>query len=160
MKQLLAILSAALVSVSAIAAGNEFAFDVQVTKNGALITKMSAVAAENVTTPLTAVREITYIASASRKEGGEINLVPGIVKTGFSGTFYPSVEPSGKIKARVTMDISDLKGMPMVAIGDGLNIQMPDLETQHLDQELTFDKSAPVTLGMGDYTIQIMATKL
>lgn len=159
-KTLLAILLSTMTITALAADATLIKFDVTVTKDGKTITQSSLTTQDGQVVPLEALTEHTYRAQASRVKDGKINITPGTFKTGFFASLKPEVQKDGKINADILIDVSDLIVMKNITSGDGLTIDMPEVNHKHVDQKVTFTSDDPITLHSGDYTIKVSARSI
>lgn len=163
MKNVFVVLFAAFMSFAAAAdtGGPSVKVDILVTKAGALVVDSSVTTSNGVGAPISAMRETTYVAAASKNAEGHVTLTPGAIRTGFMATVVPLVQSNGRIRTQVSMSISELVGMGRRTIADGMTVDEPKLgPVLTLTNDVVIHQAEPTILYSGDYRVQIMATAI
>jgi hypothetical protein len=163
MKNVFVVLFAAFMSFAAAAdtGGPSVKVNILVTKGGALVHDSSVTTSNGVAAPISLMREMTYVAAASKNADGAVTLTPGTIQTGFMATVVPLVQSDGRIRTQVSMSISELVGMGRRAIADGMAVDEPKLgPVLTLTNDVVTNQGEPTILYSGDYRVQIMATAI
>lgn len=158
-KIIVAALLAVSCSVFAAEEPAQMLFTVRVTKGTSAIGTFSVMAINGKTAPVSVEKETTYRATTIR-EGGKIKIIPGTMKTGFAATLTPEIQKDGQIKTHITLRLSDLVSMKPITTADGLEIDLVDIDSKTMVQDIVLGQEKPVSFAAGDYTIQVAVKNL
>lgn len=133
-----------------------------------LVTEFNVVGLNGSPTPISAGREITYVASAGKVKG-KLVTTKGKVTEGYSAIFTPHLLPSGDILLNYEIMKSDLLAMPTVDLGDGVSIQTPSVDTLWSRNSIKLHSGRDVSVPFGmesgatrhsRYTIEFTASPI